>query len=304
MSSLSTPAIILRRIEYGDFDLILSFLTLEKGKLSAIAKSARKSTKRFGGILELFAALDILCSTGKRSGLPVLQEAALKQPFAAIRASIISTAYASYWAELIDGWSEEGQRQPDLYELLLHVLTELDLGRTPADVLSILFQIRFLMLSGHGPILRGCSRCKRDIDRIEDGTAEVVAAAAAQLPGTMESTQRLVVELQSAAVEMRGAATDVRALGADAGPELRTAIRRLGEAAESAATMTARLDKLVADNEDSVSRFADEGLTEIQVLVRDLREASQAIEQLGRQLEADPSQLLYQPATRGVEIPP
>ncbi len=129
-------------------------------------------------------------------------------------------------------------------------------------------------------------------------------AAAAQLPGTMEQTQRLVVELQSAAVEMRGAATDVRALGADAGPELRTAIRRLGEAAESAATMTARLDKLVADNEDSVSRFADEGLTEIQVLVRDLREASQAIEQLGRQLEADPSQLLYQPATRGVEIPP
>ena len=170
MSSLSTPAIILRRIEYGDFDLILSFLTLEKGKLSAIAKSARKSTKRFRGILELFAALDILCSSGQRSGLPVLQEAALKQPFAAIRASIMCTAYASYWAELIDGWSEEGQKQPDLYELLLHVLTELDLGRTPADVLSILFQVRFLVLSGHGPILGLCSRCKRDIDRIEGGT--------------------------------------------------------------------------------------------------------------------------------------
>jgi len=131
-----------------------------------------------------------------------------------------------------------------------------------------------------------------------------IEAAAAQLPGTMEETRQLVVELQSAAVEMRGAATDVRVLAADAGPELRAAIRRLGAAAESAATMTARLDRLVADNEDSVSRFADEGLTEIQVLVRDMREASQAIEQLGRQLEADPSQLLYQPATRGVEIPP
>jgi phospholipid/cholesterol/gamma-HCH transport system substrate-binding protein len=131
-----------------------------------------------------------------------------------------------------------------------------------------------------------------------------IEAAAAQLPGTMEETRQLVVELQSAAVEMRGAATDVRVLAADAGPELRSAIRRLGAAAESAATMTARLDRLVADNEDSVSRFADEGLTEIQVLVRDMREASQAIEQLGRQLEADPSQLLYQPATRGVEIPP
>jgi DNA repair protein RecO (recombination protein O) len=26
-----------------------------------------------------------------------------------------------------------------------------------------------LVLSGHGPILRGCCRCKRDIDRIEGG---------------------------------------------------------------------------------------------------------------------------------------
>lgn len=170
MSSLSTPAIVLRRIEYGDFDLVLSFLTLEKGKLSAIAKSARRSIKRFGGILELFALLDILCSSGQRSGLPVLREAALKQPFADIRASIIRTAYASYWAELIDGWSEEGQRQPDLYQLLLYVLTELDRGHRSADVLSILFQVRFLVLSGHGPILEGCSRCKCDIDRIDGGT--------------------------------------------------------------------------------------------------------------------------------------
>jgi phospholipid/cholesterol/gamma-HCH transport system substrate-binding protein len=143
----------------------------------------------------------------------------------------------------------------------------------------------------------------RNIGAVTDALGSIEAAAA-QLPGTMEQTQRLVAELRGAAVEMRGAATDVRALAADAGPELRAAIRRLGAAAESAAKMTARLDKLVADNEDSVSRFADEGLTEIQVLVRDMREASQAIEQLGRQLEADPSQLLYQPATRGVEIPP
>jgi DNA repair protein RecO (recombination protein O) len=168
MPSLSTPAIVLRRIAYGDFDLILSFLTLEKGKICAIAKSARKSAKRFGGTLELFAGLEIICGSKRRSGLPVLQEAVLKQPFAAIRSSVIPTAYASYWAELIDGWLEEGQRQPDLYTLFLHVLAELDRGRTPADVLSILFQTRFLVLSGHGPALDTCCGCKRDIDRIAE----------------------------------------------------------------------------------------------------------------------------------------
>jgi ABC-type transporter Mla subunit MlaD len=131
-----------------------------------------------------------------------------------------------------------------------------------------------------------------------------IEAAAAELPGTVTDTRRLLVELQSAADEMRSAAANVHRLTVDSGPELQLAIRRLRQAAESTATMTSRLDKLVADNQDSVSRFTDEGLTEIQELVRDMRQAAQSMERLGRQIEADPSQLLYQPATRGVEIPP
>ena len=131
-----------------------------------------------------------------------------------------------------------------------------------------------------------------------------IEAAAAELPGTVTDTRRLLVELQSAADEMRSAAVNVHRLTADSGPELQLAIKRLRQAAESTATMTSRLDKLVAENQDSVSRFTDEGLTEIQELVRDMRQAAQSMEQLSRQIEADPSQLLYQPATRGVEIPP
>jgi hypothetical protein len=64
------------------------------------------------------------------------------------------------------------------------------------------------------------------------------------------------------------------------------------------------MDKLVADNQDDVSRFASQGLPEIQAMARDIREAAQSINELGRQLKADPSQLIYQPPSRGVEIPP
>ncbi|MGD9260057.1 MAG: recombination protein O N-terminal domain-containing protein, partial [Desulfobacterales bacterium] len=75
MPAFSTPAVLLRRLDYGDFDLITTFFTLEKGKVTLIAKSAKKSTKRFSGILELFSVLEIVGSTGKGKGLPVLQEA-------------------------------------------------------------------------------------------------------------------------------------------------------------------------------------------------------------------------------------
>jgi DNA repair protein RecO (recombination protein O) len=77
MSRLTTAAIVLRRREYGDYDLIVSVLTRHHGKRTLIAKSAKKSAKRFPGILEPFNSLQISFRQGKRRGMPVLEEATL-----------------------------------------------------------------------------------------------------------------------------------------------------------------------------------------------------------------------------------
>jgi DNA repair protein RecO (recombination protein O) len=168
MSSFSTPAIMLRRIDFGDYDLIVTFFTLNKGKISAIAKSAKKSTKRFAGILELFSVLDVVCSIGRGKGLPILQEATLKHAFPNIRSKIIKTAYASYWAELINQWMEEGQKQVQLFHLFRYVLRELDLGHTSEEALSILFQIRFMTIAGLAPNLKQCSICQTEMGKMKE----------------------------------------------------------------------------------------------------------------------------------------
>jgi len=167
MPVFSTPAILLRRLDYGDFDLILTFLSLERGKISLIAKYAKKSAKRFAGILELFSLMEVVASTGKGRGLPVLQEAALKSPFSTIRDDIRKTAYASYWCELLNKWVEENQKQAPLYYLLKHVLSQLDSGAPAAAEISIFFQMRLLYISGHGPSLRQCGRCRKNLETIE-----------------------------------------------------------------------------------------------------------------------------------------
>ena len=167
MSSFSTPAIMLRRIDFGDYDFIITFFTLNSGKIPVIAKSARKSIKRFSGILELFYALDIVLGTGRGKGLPVLQEASLRQPFYRIRENITKTAYASYWAELINEWMENHVKNIKLYHLFQYVLYELDLGRMPEEVLSILFQIKLISMSGFYPNLRKCSICKVEMEKMK-----------------------------------------------------------------------------------------------------------------------------------------
>jgi DNA repair protein RecO (recombination protein O) len=163
-NSTSTSAILIRRTDYGDYDLILSLFSHAQGKISVIAKSAKKSTRRFAGVLELFSELDAVVTTGR--GLPVLQEASLKNPFARIRTVPSRLAYASYWAELIQGWMEENEAHAELYGLLRHVLSELDQGRVPAAVLSIVFQMRFLRLSGHSPNLEQCVGCRCEMPAI------------------------------------------------------------------------------------------------------------------------------------------
>ncbi len=188
MSQFSTTAILLRRTDYGDYDLILSLFSLDRGKLSLIAKSAKKSSRRFPGVLELFSEMDLVGSSGRGRGLAVLQEAALKQPFAGIRSSPLRVAYASYWVELVHDWMEEGVEHPDL----CHVLGELDRGGAPEAALSIVFQVRFLRISGHDPNLGCCVHCRREVDCIPTGrlgvdVAKGGIACSSCLPGFPEA---------------------------------------------------------------------------------------------------------------------
>ena len=168
MSSFSTPAIVLRRIDYGEYDFVITLFTLRNGKVSVIAKSAKKSKKRFAGILEIFSILDVVCNVGRRKGLPVLQEASLKYLFSDIRSSTLKTAYASYWAELINEWMESGQKQVELYQLFQYVLREVDSGRVSEAAISILFQVKFMTISGLSPNLRQCSVCRIEVEKIKE----------------------------------------------------------------------------------------------------------------------------------------
>jgi len=169
MLSFSTPAIVLRHIDFGDYDLIINLFTLNKGKISVIAKSAKKSVKRFSGALEPFSILEVVCSSGRGKGLPILQEATLKQSFLKIRADIVKIAYASYWAELIKRWMEEGKKQIQIYQLFEYVLEGLDIGYTSREALSIIFQIRFIALCGFCPDLTRCGNCRIEVENIKKG---------------------------------------------------------------------------------------------------------------------------------------
>jgi DNA repair protein RecO (recombination protein O) len=166
-TSTTTPAILIRRINYGDYDLILTLLRQTEGKVSVMAKAAKKSVKRFGGALELFSEVTAVFSSGPGRKLPFLQEAVLVQPFSNIRSNILKTAYASYWSETLHHWMMEGKKEEPIFQLLQFTLKEMDIGGLPDALLSLIFQSKFLSLSGLYPDLRRCMVCREPIERIK-----------------------------------------------------------------------------------------------------------------------------------------
>ncbi|MBT3178839.1 MAG: DNA repair protein RecO [Desulfobacula sp.] len=169
MPGFVTDAILLRKIEYGDHDFIISFLTESKGKISVIAKNAKKSIQRFSGALDLFSVNNIQCTfpKKKKDGLTILSRTDLENGFANIRYDVYKTAYASFWVEVMHFWLEENKQQSGLYNLLLFSLDALNQGSLSREVISLFFQIRFMSLSGFFPNIENCDKCKTPVDHIE-----------------------------------------------------------------------------------------------------------------------------------------
>jgi DNA repair protein RecO (recombination protein O) len=161
---MSSPAVVLRVTEHGDYDKITTFFTLKRGKVSLMAKGAKKSMKRFAGALELFSVLDLVWTHPRGRGLPILQEVSLVDPFENIRTNIAKTAYASYWCELVYQWMEKWQKQPSVYKLLEHSLNQLNRGSLSEQALHVSFQVRFMATNGFRPGLDHCNVCRTPFD--------------------------------------------------------------------------------------------------------------------------------------------
>lgn len=131
-----------------------------------------------------------------------------------------------------------------------------------------------------------------------------VERASAELPAAVGDARVMFRDLKDAANEMQVTMAGLGALSGTGGQDVKAAAARLREVADTLSHTAARFDRLVAQNEDNVDRFAEEGLADFEQLVRETRSAVRSFDALTRSLERDPSRVIYRPAPAGVEIPP
>jgi DNA repair protein RecO (recombination protein O) len=156
-----TEAIVLKRMDFGEADKLLTLYTPGLGKIRAIAKGVRKPTSRKSGHVELFTHSQLLIAKGRN--LDIVTQAETLHAFRALREDLQRITYAYYAVELVDKFTEEGVENRPLFDLLLAMLTWL--GETAdLDLTTRFFELRLLDYVGYRPQLFYCVGCNARIE--------------------------------------------------------------------------------------------------------------------------------------------
>jgi DNA repair protein RecO (recombination protein O) len=160
-----TNAFVLRARNYGESDRIVVLLSEDLGKISAIAKGARRSVRRFaGGALEPFQELSVRLDRKSQFSLAFLHESRVIGSNSALASNLDAFAWASYLTELTEVMTADRDPCPDLYELYRDVVARL--GRDLALPLAHHFVLGLLERSGWAPDFAICGVCSEPVTEI------------------------------------------------------------------------------------------------------------------------------------------
>lgn len=167
MPLFTTQAIVIRSLNYGESDKIITFFTRDFGKLKGIAKGARRSRKRFQNALGLFSHLRLHFFDKEGMGLVRADSCDILQSFPKIKEDLQKILYGNYYLELVNEMAGEREGNREAFELLLSFLSNLEEREAKEEQLR-LFEIRMLSLFGYRPNLRKCNFCKKDLEDLEE----------------------------------------------------------------------------------------------------------------------------------------
>ena len=158
MALCKAEAITIRLTDFSETSQVAAFYTREFGRLSALAKGAKRPRNNFEGRLDLLCHNAIVFARKTRSTLHTLTECKLLDRFLGLRADVSRLYAALYAAELVRETTPDEEGQPPVFDLLLGTLRALSDGQ-PVDLTLLLLEVHLLALTGYAPQLSSCAAC-------------------------------------------------------------------------------------------------------------------------------------------------
>lgn len=254
-TSSTTLGLVLRATPHRESDVVLSLLTEAHGRISALARGARASRRRFGGALG-FAVLARCELRPPRGELWTLERADVEREWPALAADLAAFAHAGYALELVSAVAPAEHADAGLFALVVEAFERLATsGATSAGLRA--FELELFERAGSAPLLDACAGCGTD-----------------DLDGAMFAPARGGVVCRACAATSRGS---VRAIAPATLAYLADVTRRHDHAALDAATPVA----VRSEAREALAAFV------VQTIGRELR-ASEFLTKLNAGLRGAP----------------
>jgi DNA repair protein RecO (recombination protein O) len=184
-----TPAVILKRMDLGEADRIVTLYTRDVGKLRAVAKGVRRTTSRSAGHLEPFTLSDCLFAVGR--DLDIISQAETLESFRTIRENLELTTHAYYLAEVVDLLTADREENRAVFDGLVDSLHQLA-HTSDVRLVLIVFHLKLMDALGYRPELRECVSCRAQIEPERNQFSPVMGGIMCPACGPTEPTARTI----------------------------------------------------------------------------------------------------------------
>jgi len=150
MAIQKTEAILLRKRDFRETSLILTFFTKDFGKVDGIIKGARGARPR-GDANPIFFSLDqIVFYEKKKGGISIISQCETQEVFLNILKEWERASSAYYMLELTDAFTEPEGKTENVFDSLYNSFKSLDSCKQSGGI-TRLFEIKLLMALGLWP---------------------------------------------------------------------------------------------------------------------------------------------------------
>jgi DNA repair protein RecO (recombination protein O) len=162
MALRESEAIVLRSYPMREADLLVTLFTRAEGKVRGVARSAKKSKRRFGGALEPLTYVRAFYDVRERQELARLDSCEVLESPMASEVSYPRAVALGHLAELLDELLPDHEANDAIFRLtlsVLHVLSGPDIWMP-----ITYFDLWITRLVGFLPELTECVVCGRDLN--------------------------------------------------------------------------------------------------------------------------------------------
>ncbi len=164
MAFLNTVGIVIKEVDVGEADKIVTILTKKHGRISALAKGGKRPKSAISAASQIMCYSDFVFYSGKE--MYSINSCDVIEPFYEIRNDMEKLTYAAHFMDIVLELAQENQPSSRLLQLLLNSLHMLAKTDKQPELISRIFELRALSVSGYAPHTASCIVCGQEAEKL------------------------------------------------------------------------------------------------------------------------------------------